>query len=182
MSGHRQIGPLSPGMDCNLPGRFDRLMDMYQRVATSAVVAVCLVAVAACGSDRGESGTGGLLTDTQRRLALHAAHLRSIQYAMKPPTPRAPWPSNITMVTGRPGHGPVHTPNTRYLCTSRTVLTVDLLGRFPIAVSPPAGGGSSTAVHAVELKVDGVTGKVCSVSVGTGRIKADPRAEVLYRR
>ncbi|MGH8963103.1 MAG: hypothetical protein ACRDWT_18260 [Jatrophihabitantaceae bacterium] len=161
-----------------------------RRSTVGTILLACLGCAAVTGCASAGQAAGGL-TAAQRGFAVAAAHREAAQFSADSSRPEA-WPRNVDAVTGRAAGGTIVDSNTGHPCASGTVITVDLLGDFDTAVSPasgaadtavsPASGAADTAVHAVILKVDARTGQVCLLSVRTGSVRADPDADLLFRR
>ncbi|MGH3419484.1 MAG: hypothetical protein ACRDOD_07840, partial [Streptosporangiaceae bacterium] len=156
--------------------RVERLM---RRSTVGTILLACLGCAAVTGCASAGQAAGGL-TAAQRGFAVAAAHREAAQFSADSSRPEA-WPRNVDAVTGRAAGGTIVDSNTGHPCASGTVITVDLLGDFDTAVSP-APGAADTAVHAVILNVDARTGQVCLLSVRTGSVRADPDADLLFRR
>jgi len=64
-------------------------------------------------------------------------------------------------------------------CTSGTLLTIQLIGSFPIAYTGTPGG-PHPPVHGVRITADAVSGKPCLLSVQPGHVRPDHGSLFLF--
>lgn len=96
--------------------------------------------------------------------------------------------AKVTSASAFVSTGVVTDSNTGAECLSGRLLHVKLIGSFAhITVSPPglpAGSNRTvdTTVQAVNLTVDAASGRMCLITVQTGKVQREPGATVLDLR
>ncbi|OIQ72557.1 hypothetical protein GALL_458150 [mine drainage metagenome] len=87
----------------------------------------------------------------------------------------------LTSATVTASYGTVTDSNIGYPCMSGRLLHINLIGDFPHTVTDghavkPGDPMPDFTVHAVDLTADAKTGRVCLVSVQTGKVAPEPGA------
>lgn len=166
-------------------GRKRRTAFLMAATSVVLVAIVCCIAVlSGCGSslqhNSGPVGASGSPAPTQN----NKGALTDREYAFARDLVRREIRRNddvLTSATVTASYGTVTDSNVGYPCMSGRLLHIKLIGDFPHTVTTghavkPGDPMPDFTVHAVDLTADAKTGRVCLVSVQTGKVAPEPAA------
>ena len=152
-------------------------MTLLRRVVVAVVVVLILAGCHSPSSDpepRSSRQRGGLSDDeVAKAVAIARAKVEAEDAKIKSAT-----------VTAEPGT--IAHSNTGYRCSSGRLLRIELIGSFPYVVTtgmPTAGTDPARSddfdIHGLLLIADAGSGRVCQISVQTGKVTPSPDAILL---